>query len=126
MKNIFVAITLISLASCGGKQQADLIVHNAVVYTVDSTFSTATTFAVKDGKFLSIGDSAAIFGQYQSDSVVDAHHKSIFPGLYDAHAHFYGLGQMLDQADLTGTTSTDEIIERLKKYQTDTPKKYGS
>jgi predicted amidohydrolase YtcJ len=123
MKNIFIAAALLSLAACGGKKQADLIVYNAVVYTVDSTFSTASTFAVKDGKFLSIGDSANIFSQHQSDSVVDANHKSVFPGLYDAHAHFYGLGQMLDQADLTGTTSTDEIIERLKKYQTEHPEK---
>jgi hypothetical protein len=37
MKNIFVVATFLSLAACGGKQQVDLIVHNAVVYTVLAT-----------------------------------------------------------------------------------------
>jgi predicted amidohydrolase YtcJ len=123
MKNIILAISSLLFAACAGKQHADLIVHNAVVYTVDSTFSTASAFVVADGKFVAVGDSATIFSKYESDSVVNAKGKPIYPGLYDAHAHFYGLGRMLDQADLTATTSTSEIVERLKKYQSEHPDK---
>lgn len=111
------------VAACSSRSKTDLIVYNANVYTVDSTFSKATAFAIKDGKFVAIGDSATIFGQYESDSIVNAGGKPVYPGLYDAHAHFYGLGQMLDQADLVGTTSTDQIIERLKTHQAEHPER---
>lgn len=121
MKNYFYALFTAFLASCSSHDKADLIVYNGIVYTVDSTFTKATSFAVKEGKFVAIGDSATVFGKYQSDSVVNANGKAIFPGLYDAHAHFYGLGQTLDQADLVDTQSPEEIVERLKKYQSEHP-----
>jgi len=121
MKNYFYALFAAFLASCSSQEKADLIVYNAAVYTVDSTFSKASAFAIKEGKFVLVGDSASVFGAYKSDSLVNAKGKAVYPGLYDAHAHFYGLGQMLDQADLVDTKSPDEIIERLKKYQSEHP-----
>lgn len=121
MKNYFYALCAAFLAACSGQKKADLIVYNAAAYTVDSTFSKASAFAVKDGKFVAVGDSATVFSQFQSDSLVDAQGKPVYPGLYDAHAHFYGLGQMLDQADLVDTQSPEEIVERLKKYQAEHP-----
>jgi len=121
MKNYFYALFAAFLASCSSQEKADLIVYNAAVYTVDSTFSKASAFAIKEGKFVLIGDSASVFGAYKSDSLVNAEGKAVYSGLYDAHAHFYGLGQMLDQADLVDTKSPDEIIERLKKYQSEHP-----
>lgn len=117
MKNYFYALFAAFLASCSGQNKADFIVFNATIYTVDSTFSKATALAVKDGKFALVGDSATVFSQYSSDSVINAEGKALYPGLYDAHAHFYGLGQMLDQADLVETQSAEEVVERLKKYQ---------
>jgi predicted amidohydrolase YtcJ len=123
LHTFFVYSTLLLFWACSSQNKADLIVYNAVVYTVDSSFSKASAFAVKDGKFVAIADSATIFQKYSTDSVVNANGKAIVPGLYDAHAHFYGLGQMLDQVDLVGTESLDEVIARLKKYQTEHPDK---
>lgn len=121
MKNYFYALFAAFLASCSSQDKVDLIVYNAAVYTVDSTFSKASAFAVKEGKFVLIGDSASVFGAYKSDSLVNAEGKAVYPGLYDAHAHFYGLGQKLDQADLVETQSAEEVVERLKKYQSEHP-----
>ena len=117
MKNCFYAMFAALLAACSGQQSADLIVYNAQIYTVDSTFSKATALAIKNGKFVAVGDSASVFGKYQSDSLLNVQNKPLYPGLYDAHAHFFGLGQMLDQADLVGATSAEEALERLKKYK---------
>jgi predicted amidohydrolase YtcJ len=121
MKNYFYALFAAFLASCSSQEKADLIVYNAAVYTVDSTFSKASAFAIKEGKFVLVGDSASVFGAYKSDSVLNADGKAVYPGLYDAHAHFYGLGQKLDQADLVETQSAEEVVERLKKYQSEHP-----
>lgn len=44
--------------SCTTNKQVDLIVFNAKVYTVDSSFSNAEAFAVKNGIFIDIGTNA--------------------------------------------------------------------
>lgn len=111
---LFLLTTL--LVGCSTKKNADLIVRNATVYTVDSSFSPAQAFAVKDGKFLDVGSTDDILKQYESDSVLDLAGKPVYPGFYDPHAHFMGLGQVLDQADLVGASSYDEVIQRLKNY----------
>jgi predicted amidohydrolase YtcJ len=120
MKYLFSLFFLIITLSCT-KQSADLIVTNAVVYTVNDDFTTAEAFAVKDGKFIAVGTTDEITAKYTSENVIDAEGKAIFPGLYDPHSHFLGLGQMLSQADLVGTTSYEEIIERLKAFEKENP-----
>ncbi|WP_221390363.1 amidohydrolase [Dyadobacter sp. NIV53] len=116
-------LSLLVFISCNNHSPADLIIHNALVYSTDSSFRTYEAFAVKDGKFLAIGTSADILGKYESDSVVDAKGKSVYPGFIDPHSHFLGLGQLFDEADLTGTESFQEIIERLKTFRQKNPDK---
>ncbi|MDQ3049009.1 MAG: amidohydrolase family protein, partial [Bacteroidota bacterium] len=107
---------LILLASCSQKQKADLIIHNAVVYTVDSSFSTAEAFAIKDGKFLAIGSSKEILEKYEAAEISDAGGKSIYPGFIDSHCHFYAYGQGLQEVDLVGTKSFEEVIQKVVAY----------
>lgn len=121
MKNLFVLIALIFALSACTKKTADLIVTNAVVYTVNDGFETAEAFAIKDGKFVAVGTTATVTSEYTSDNVIDAGGKAVYPGFYDPHSHFMGLGQMLSQCDLVGTTSYEEIIERLKKFAAENP-----
>jgi len=99
------------------KKTADIIVHNAVVYTVDNQFTKAEAFAIKGGKFLETGSSKNILAKYTAKQKIDAKGKPVFPGLYDPHSHFLGLGQMLSQCDLVDTKSYGEIIERLQKFE---------
>ncbi len=54
VRNLFL-LFLVSwlLVSCSAKkQEADLIIHNAVIYTVDSVFSIQQAMAIKDGKII--------------------------------------------------------------------------
>ncbi|WP_257656332.1 amidohydrolase [Parapedobacter lycopersici] len=111
----------IAMTSCGRPKQADLIVYNALVYTVDSAFSTAEAFAVQDGRFIAIGTSDEIRTNYKAAETIDAHGKPVYPGFYDAHAHFTGFAQTFGQADLTGAKSFEEVIDRLKAFRTEYP-----
>ncbi len=99
------------------KEEADLLVINANVYTVDDEFSTAEAFVVKDGKFLAVGTSKELQEKYNSAEVVDAQGKTILPGLIDAHAHFYGLGSTMQTVNLTGTNSFEEVVARITEFQ---------
>ena len=115
------AIFLALLSSCSTKEQVDLIVHNATIHTVDSTFSKASAFAVRDGKFVTVSTSESILDTYTSEQVVDANGKTIIPGLIDAHCHFYGLGLNQQVVDLVGTKSFDEALKRVLDFHEKNP-----
>lgn len=117
MKNILYLVFLPFFWSCSKKETVDFIVTNAHIYTVNEGFEIAQSFAVKDGKFISIGKSEEILSKYTSNTIIDVKGKTIVPGLIDAHCHFYGLGLQQQKVDLTGTKSFDEVIERIIAIQ---------
>lgn len=113
----YISFSLVSiLLSCESKQEVDLIVTNAKVYTVDEGFQMATAFAVSNGRFVAIGTDDEIQKGYSSNLIVNADQKPIYPGFIDAHCHFYGLGLNQQIVDLVGTKSFDEVIERVVNF----------
>lgn len=119
--NLLYLFFIALLSGCQPSVQVDLIVHNGVIYTVDSLFTQQQAFAVKDGKFVAIGTSEDILSHYTSDSVIDAKGQAVYPGFYDPHSHFLGLGSKLDAADLVGTTSYQDVVDRLKAFRAEHP-----
>lgn len=111
-----VCVLLFALGGCSGKRSVDLIVHHGVVYTVDSSFSTVTAFAVADGKIVATGSEQDILDHYTAKETRDAGGHAVYPGLIDAHAHFVGYGQELFTADLFGAASWDEVLVRLQAF----------
>ncbi|WP_017730801.1 amidohydrolase [Nafulsella turpanensis] len=110
------------LSGCGSdKETVDYIITNAKIYTVDSLFSRAEALAVKDGRFVEVGQANTLLELYETDSLVDLEGAAVYPGLIDAHAHFYRYGLGLTEADLTGTTSFAEVLERLKAHREEYP-----
>ncbi len=106
------------------KQTVDMIVYNARVYTVNSKFEIAEAFAINDGRFLIVGTNKEILRRFESAKTLDAKGKPVYPGFNDGHCHFYGFGEnMIRYADLAGTKSFSEVIDRLKlhyeKYPSD-------
>ncbi|UOB16527.1 amidohydrolase [Abyssalbus ytuae] len=110
-------IPLLLFLSCNKKEKVDLVVTNANIYTVDEAFSKASAFAVKNGKFIQVGTNEDILSKYHSAKILDAGERTVLPGFIDAHCHFYGLGLNMQQADLTGTKSFDEVIGRIIDFQ---------
>ena len=65
--------------------KADKIIKNAKIFTSDSKRPLATALAVKDGKFVYVGDEAGL-SAYEGE-VTDLGGKFIMPGIIDSHAH---------------------------------------
>ncbi|NYJ27613.1 amidohydrolase [Allomuricauda sp. ARW1Y1] len=124
MKKLLLIATVVLVFSCTTKEEVDLIVTNANIYTVDANFSKANSFAVKNGKFVAVGDSEEITQKYDAAEQLDAEGKTIVPGLIDAHCHFYGLGQNQQVVDLVGTQSFDEVVERVVAFQKERPSNF--
>ncbi|MEO9022885.1 MAG: amidohydrolase [Ginsengibacter sp.] len=116
MKLCILIMTISILSSCSNQQKIDLLVYNATVYTVDSNFSKAEAVAVDKGKIIAVGTTKDLQEQYDASEKIDTKGKYIFPGLIDAHSHFVDYGLGLNQANLVGTTSWDDVIERVKKF----------
>jgi predicted amidohydrolase YtcJ len=77
-----------ALAATALAQEADRAWVNGTIYTVDEDFSTATALAVRDGRFIYVGDDAGIEAHIgPSTFVVDLAGRTILPGLHDAHIH---------------------------------------
>jgi predicted amidohydrolase YtcJ len=115
-------LALAGLAGCQAKREAvDLLVTNATVYTVDSAFSQAQAFAVRDGKFVAVGRTAELQSRYQAAQEVDAQGKFIYPGFYDAHCHFYRYSLGLSSANLVGTTSWANVVQQLQAQRRQYP-----
>jgi len=109
---------LMVLISCSdGKKQADLILTNAVVYTVDRDFSKAEALAIKNSRIVAVGSAEEIEAEYRSGKVRDLQGAFVYPGWIDAHCHFLGYGMNLSAVDVAGTSSVEEIIEMLKEHQ---------
>ena len=87
-----VASATVMLPAGGAAQEADRAYVNGIIYTVDEQFSTASALAVKDGRFIYVGDDAGAQAHIGPNTfVVDLEGKTIIPGLHDAHVHIrYG------------------------------------
>ncbi len=92
---ILLALSLVgclSLTAEGERPpEATAIYLNGTVHTVDALDSTATAFAVKDGRFLAVGrNEDVLLRKGESTEVVDLEGKAVVPGLIDSHVHSTG------------------------------------
>lgn len=120
MKALQVALILllaVILIQCSSStEEIDLLVFNGKIVTVDNKLSIAEGFAVNDGKIVEVGTKKELFEKYTAEKSVDLKGRNVYPGLIDAHCHFYGYGMNLKNADLSGTKSFEEIVEILKEH----------
>jgi len=106
-------------AAASVSRNADVIVLNANVHTVDSQMPSAAAFAVKDGRFVAIGtnDEAKAWSGKRSETI-DARGMTIVPGFIDCHNH--APGEMLLYEVVVGNpyevefVSIASILEKLR------------
>ena len=116
MKKLLPLLLLFAFACKQQDYNADLLVKNALVYTVDNNFSTADAFVVKAGKIIAVGKDDSLEKIYKAHSVIDAEGKAVYPGFIDAHSHFYEYGLSLQQVDLVGSKSWQEIVDSVSTF----------
>jgi predicted amidohydrolase YtcJ len=107
------------LTATSVSRDADLVVWNANVHTVDSGIPHAQAFAVKDGRFVAIGtnDEAKTWTGKRTETI-DARRMTIVPGFIDCHN--LSPGEMLLYEVVVGNpyevefVSIASIIEKLR------------
>jgi predicted amidohydrolase YtcJ len=110
-------IVVLAAATVGSAAAETVVVRNVRGYT--PTRSGIETFAgvvIENGRvtrLLATGDDAK---DVAGATIVDGGGKTLLPGLTDAHGHVLGLGQMRLEADLRGSATLQEALERTRKY----------
>ena len=112
---------MVLFSSCKLREKVPLLVHHAIIYTADTTFSTAEAMAIRDGKIIETGSNDVMLRKYEGAETVDAGGKAVFPGFIDAHCHFTGFATDKWKCDLVGTTSWEEIISKMDTYSKTAP-----
>ncbi len=84
--------SLVATAAIGGAaapaQEADLILHNGKVVTVDRAFTISQALAVKADRLIRVGTNQDVLAtRGPTTTVIDLAGKMVLPGLIDSHAH---------------------------------------
>ena len=114
--SILSCLTILLIGSCSESLDADLIVHNALIYSVNDQMETYEAMAIKDGRIIELGPEHQILNKYKSNEIRDVQKAVIYPGFIDAHSHFLGYGLTSSQLDLIGTTSFEDVLNRIDSY----------
>jgi predicted amidohydrolase YtcJ len=89
-------------ADAASSGEADQVVTNGNIYTIDDTTPRAQAFAVKNGRFLAVGSNSDINNLIgPGTQVIDTAGMTVVPGFIDAHNHpFYSGTKHLKQVNL--------------------------
>lgn len=124
MKKINIILILLFFGIFSAQKNADRIITNAKIYTVNQNFDLAESMAISQGKIVGIGKTADILKNFKSKNIQDLQGKTVFPGLIDAHCHFTGYATDKWKCELWGTKSWDEIVSRIAEYAKTAPKEW--
>ncbi len=122
-----VAATLIAGLIVGAQRDdssgpVDLIVYNGKVYTADGSGSTAEAVAVRGNQILRVGSTREITRLRRPQTIaIDARGGTVLPGFNDAGVRFIDGGLRLDEVDLSGADTLDEITARVRAWAAANP-----
>jgi predicted amidohydrolase YtcJ len=101
---------------------ADLILSHGVFYPVQPPGKVEGSLAVRGGRIVYLGaDAGAGRLRGPKTRVIDLAGRAVTPGLIDAHSHLAGLGEALEQVDLGGAASFEEVVRRVREAARDLP-----
>ncbi|BAK67784.1 conserved hypothetical protein [Sphingobium sp. SYK-6] len=101
MKTVIYAIATLSAALAGTPalaDQADMLLFNGKVLTVDKAFSVRSAVAVKDGKIVAVGGQE-LLKRFPKAERIDLTGRTLMPGFIDTHIHVTGLAHRAIEPD---------------------------
>ena len=118
MRNVAIAfVTMLVLAAPASAQQADTILVNGKVLAVDATFSMHEALAIREGRIMAVGRSAAIRALAGPRTrTIDLNGRTVIPGLIDSHLHATRAAlSFATEVNWIGASSLADAMSRLRQ-----------
>lgn len=103
---------------------ADTVFRGGGVYTVDAARSWAEAVAVREGRIVYVGTDAGLAPWIGPQTrSIDLKGKMLLPGFHDSHVHLVGGGIELDECNLNGLATMDEVLAAVRQFAKQHPAK---
>ncbi|MEM2889257.1 MAG: amidohydrolase [Candidatus Bathyarchaeia archaeon] len=103
--------------------EADLVLANGQIITMNPSKPNAEAVAIKNGKIIGVGEWNEVVGYVGgSTKIIDLKGKTVIPGLIDAHIHVADFGRTLSWVELSDAKSIEEVKEKIRVYSKNVPK----
>lgn len=96
------------------RTEADFLLLNGNVYTVNDKQPRAQAVAVKAGRVLFVGSNDQA-RKFHASRVVDLHGRTLVPGLTDSHCHIFGIGERELTLNLEGTNTLADFLSKISE-----------
>ncbi|MGV8042283.1 MAG: amidohydrolase family protein [Thermoanaerobaculaceae bacterium] len=101
------------LVACAGAPRCDRLLAGGVVHAPDG--ARRLEVAIEAGRIVALVEPQDAAGwRRRTGEVVDLAGAHVYPGFTEAHAHFTGIGAALEQVDLKGAASFEEVVARAR------------
>jgi hypothetical protein len=113
MRRLIILLVTAFLFGCGGPpaQEADLVLRNGHVVTMDSAQPEAEAVAVLGDRIMKVGTNREIARLIGPDTEeIDLEGRLLIPGFIEGHGHFMGVGNAQLNLDLTTARAWDDIV----------------
>lgn len=95
----------------------DRIFYNGNIVTMDEENPKVEAVAVQNGRIVMLGKSVDVMAlKDQHTEMVNLENKMMVPGFHDSHMHLLHFGASLQQIDLSGTASIEDILQRCRDF----------
>ncbi|MXW38905.1 MAG: amidohydrolase [Acidobacteria bacterium] len=116
-RTAFPALVLAVAAGCAGPSEpepVDLVVRGGAIHTADARNPVAEALAVRDGRFVFVGDAREAERWIgEATDVIELNGRAVIPGLIDGHVHLESGLSLIRGVDLTGIADRDEWMRRI-------------
>lgn len=113
---LLIACLFLHCQSPDSGQQADLILYNGPIYTLNDDAPTAEAIVVQENRIIFVGSEIeAMAWKGSQTNLIDLAGKTLTPGFIEGHGHFMGLGQSQLNLNLSTASSFAEIVAMVKQ-----------
>lgn len=121
--SVFASILLRDIAVSEEIVIADFVIENVKVFTVDKVNEEAEAIAIKDEKFVYVGDKEGVQAyKGPKTEVMYLDNQLLLPGLIDAHIHAYLKAEELYCLDLSPYSTFGDYKQAILKYRNNHPR----
>lgn len=122
LRILIIILLAFAIESCKEDSEIDLIIKNANIYAVDTTYA-ADAIAISNNKIFKIGYWKDLKSEINdSTKVIDAQGHFVMPGFIEGHGHYAGLGYSMINLNFLLAKSWEEVVSNVATKTKETPK----